>query len=241
LKPHTPVVQPASLIKIYQLLLKEYGEQNWWPADTPFEVALGAILTQNTAWGNVEKAISSLKHACALTPESVISLSEEELQAAIRPSGYFRQKAERLRALCRFLIDEYKGDLSLTVRSSIKELRQQFLALKGIGPETADSILLYALDRSVFVVDAYTVRLFSRLGLCEEKMKYGAVQALFTDNLEPDVKMFNEYHALVVLHCKLRCTKREPSCNVCPLRGMCAWNSKFQSDPFNIFRDMPFP
>jgi len=211
----------ANLIKIYRLLLEEYGEQNWWPADTPFEVMLGAILTQNTAWSNVEKAITGLKDTCELTPGAILALPEGQLQEAIRPSGYFRQKAERLHAFCRFLLHEYQGDITRMEGTPIRKLRQQFLDLKGIGPETADSILLYALHKPVFVVDAYTARLFSRLGLCDEKARYHDVQVLFMDHLEPDAEMFNEYHALIVRHCKMICKKREPLCEECNLVEMC--------------------
>jgi len=219
---------PADLLEIYQRLLTEYGPQSWWPADTPFEVMLGAILTQNTAWVGVEKAITGLKRTCDLTPEGILALPVEDLQEAIRPSGYFRQKADRLRALSNFIIQEYKGELSLMLDSSIRELRAQFLALNGIGPETADSILLYALGKPVFVVDAYTVRLFSRLGLCGEKAKYDHAQSLFMDHLEPDAEMFNEYHALIVTHAKERCRKRGPACQECALGGMCAFNLRSQ-------------
>jgi endonuclease-3 related protein len=214
------------LANIYKRLLDTYGSQSWWPAETPFEVMIGAILTQNTNWSNVEKAISSLKQACDMTPKGVLALAPDQLQTAVRPSGYYRQKAERLHIFCRFLIEHYDGDLTLMGRPSIQELRQQFLGLKGIGPETADSILLYACDRPVFVVDAYTGRLFSRLGLCEEGSKYHEVQGLFMDNLEPDVDMFNEYHALIVRHAKERCRKREPVCEECILAKICNFNLK---------------
>jgi len=211
------------LIDTYNHLLSAYGSQSWWPADTPFEVMVGAILTQNTAWSNVESAIAGLKDVCSMDPESILSLPPEFLQEAIRPSGYFRQKAERLRTLCDFLIKGYQGVLSLTQGTSIQELRRQFLALKGIGPETADSILLYALERPVFVVDAYTRRLFSRLGLCPDRGRYVDLQALFMKNLDPDTEMFNEYHALIVNHAKERCMKREPICGKCVLREKCTF------------------
>lgn len=213
------------LIQIYKKLLGTYGSQSWWPANTPFEVMLGAILTQNTNWSNVEKAMAGLKEACDMTPANLLALPEERLRKAIRPSGYYRQKADRLRTLCRFLIEDHNGAMTLMGRTSIQELRQQFLDLAGIGPETADSILLYACDLPVFVVDAYTVRLFSRLGLCEDKAKYDKVQALFMDNLDPDVQMFNEYHALIVLHCKLMCKTKVPLCNECSLRDFCRYGS----------------
>ena len=223
----------ATLLKIYYLLLKEYDEQGWWPADAPFEVMIGAILTQNTAWTNVETAITGLKNLCNLTPDEILSLPEGQLQKAIRASGYFRQKAERLHTLCRFLLSEYSGDFTLMECIPIRKLRQQFLDLKGIGPETADSILLYALEKPVFVVDTYTKRLFSRLGLCDERSQYGDIQNMFMDNLSPDVEIFNEYHALIVKHSKQKCTKRAPACNSCTLNDMCTFaDSRFQISDF---------
>ena len=217
-----------TLQQIFENLFKEYGPQSWWPADTPFEVMVGAILTQNTAWGNAEKALADLSKVCDLTPEGILSLAPEQLQEAIRPSGYFRQKAARLRGFCQFLAQRYGGDPSSMAPVPIAELRDELLSLHGIGPETADSILLYALGRPVFVVDAYTVRLFSRIGLCEEKSKYDDVQSLFMKNLQIDAQMFNEYHALIVRHSKRTCTKRNPGCGKCALFDMCAFDLKSQ-------------
>lgn len=213
------------LQQIYKTFHKAYGPQHWWPADTPFEVMLGAILTQNTAWTNVEKAMASLREACELTPESILSLTPDRLEETIRSSGYFRQKSARLRSFCRFLMDRYEGDLSGMGGYDTGELREELLSLKGIGPETADSILLYALDRPVFVVDAYTIRLFFRLGLCDETAKYHVVQDLFMDNLVHNVRIFNEYHALIVLHCKSRCKTKFPLCAECSLRDFCRYGS----------------
>jgi endonuclease-3 related protein len=212
------------LYLIFDRLLNEYGKQNWWPADTPFEMMLGAILTQNTAWPNVERAVNGLKELTSLDPLSISALSEKELQGAIRPSGYFRQKAGRVRALCIFCLQRYGGDIARMNKVGTDQLREELLSLHGIGPETADSILLYALNRPVFVVDAYTVRLCSRLGLCDGGLKkYEQVQSLFTDNLEPDVKTFNEYHALIVIHGKQKCRKQSPKCEDCPLCDICAF------------------
>lgn len=219
----------ADILKnIFGNLLDTYGPQSWWPADTPFEMMLGAILTQNTSWTNVEKALTNLSKVCELSPEDILSLTPDRLEEAIRPSGYFRQKAKRLNIFCRFCLEEYEGDLNQMKFVQIKKLRRQLLDLHGIGPETADSMLLYALDRPVFVVDAYTSRLFSRLGLCDGKAKYDDVQALFMENLQPDVRMFNEYHALIVRHAKEMCSKRTPECEECTLAKMCEWNFKFQ-------------
>ena len=217
-----------SLRKIYNILYASYGPQSWWPADTPFEVMLGAILTQNTNWTNVERAVAGLRSVVSLTPAGVLSLPDAKLQEAIRPSGYFRQKAARLQIFCRYLLDKYDGQIEYMKGVPTRELRHELLDLAGIGPETADSILLYACALPVFVVDAYTVRLFARLGLCEDNAKYDKVQALFMDNLDPDVQMFNEYHALIVRHVKERCRKREPKCGDCKIRDMCAFYLRSQ-------------
>lgn len=214
-----------SLQQIYETLYKTYGPQSWWPADTPFEVMLGAILTQNTAWTNVERAIAGLREVSDLTPEGVLSLTPDRLEEVIRPSGYFRQKAKRLKIFCHFYLEEYGGDFEQMKSVHVQKLRQQFLDLHGIGPETADSILLYALDRPIFVVDAYTNRLFSRLGLCDENAKYDDIQTLFMENLEPNAPMFNEYHALIVKHGKERCRTKVPLCDECTLRDFCSYGS----------------
>ncbi len=227
----------ADILKnIFANLLDTYGPQSWWPADTPFEVMLGDILTQNTAWTNVEKALTSLSKVCELTPEDIHSLPLDHLEEAIRPSGYFRQKAKKLKIFCHFYLEEYKGDFDLMKSVQIQKLRRQLLDLHGIGPETADSILLYALDKPIFVVDAYTVRLFSRLGLCAEKAKYEEVQSLFMENLEPNALTFNEYHALIVKHAKETCRKRAPECEDCTLAGMCAWEFKIQKEKTRVER-----
>lgn len=221
--------QNNTIIHIYEKLLRTYGSQSWWPANSSFEVMIGTILTQNTAWFNVEKAIAGLRKACELTPASILSLTSYRLEEAIRPSGYYRQKADRLRGYCRYLMGTYGGDVSRMKDVETVILRDELLALKGIGPETADSILLYALNRPVFVIDAYTIRFLSRLGLCEEKVKYDDLQSLFMDNLEPDALIFNEYHALIVKHGKQKCTKRTPECNSCVLNNICTFaDSRFQ-------------
>ena len=218
------------LRQIYDILLDSYGSQHWWPADTPFEVMIGAILTQNTAWSNVEKAISGLREISDLTIATVFSLPLEKLEEAIRPSGYFRQKSARLHGLCRFLLEQYGGRIPAMEGVRTRDLRDQFLSLNGIGPETADSILLYALGRPVFVVDAYTIRLTSRLGYCNENSSYDELQSLFMDSLDHDVEMFNEYHGLIVNHCKERCRKHDPFCPECPLEDLCHF--KFQNSNF---------
>lgn len=217
---------------IFESLLAFYGPQHWWPADTPFEVMVGAILTQNTAWTSVEKAIARLADICDMTPQGILALPSAQLEEAIRPSGYFRQKAQRLRHLCGYLLERYGGMIPNMNGIPIARLRVELLRLHGIGPETADSILLYALEKPVFVVDAYTVRLCSRLGMIDGNSKYARVQSLFMDNLEPDVTTFNEYHALMVKHGKERCRKRAPLCKECPLGDMCPSYFKFQNSNF---------
>jgi len=207
------------LVEIYQRLLSAYGPQGWWPADTRFEVMVGAILTQATAWRNVERAIQRLKAAGALSPERMASFSEQELAELIRPAGFFRQKTRRLRALLRLIgrHGRVEGLLSLPA----EELRRQLLALPGVGPETADSILLYAAGYPVFVVDAYTKRILHRLGLLSgEKAGYEEVQGLFESNLPRDPKLYGEYHALLVRHAKDHCRAR-PRCPGCPLAPVC--------------------
>ena len=207
------------MVEIYQRLLSAYGPQGWWPADTRFEVMVGAILTQATAWRNVERAIQRLKAAGALSPERMARLSEGELAELIRPAGFFRQKTRRLRALLR-LIGQH-GSVEGLLSLPAGELRRQLLSVPGVGPETADSILLYAAGYPVFVVDAYTKRILHRLGLLSgEKAGYEEVQELFESNLPRDPKLYGEYHALLVRHAKEHCRAR-PRCPGCPLAPVC--------------------
>ena len=216
-----------SLLKdIYDRLLTAYGPQGWWPADGPFEVMIGAVLTQNTSWRNVEQALASLSSIAELTPGSILGLGEEELASAIRSSGYFRQKAERVRLFCTYLVADYGGHVGAMDDRSTADLRRELLDLKGIGPETADSILLYALNRPVFVVDAYTTRLLLRLGLVKEGAGYQDTQMMFMDSLAPDSGLFNEYHALIVAHGKQRCRKSAPLCRQCPLETICVYGQR---------------
>jgi len=207
------------LKKVFDTLFQAYGPQHWWPGETPFEVVIGAILTQNTSWTNVEKAINNLKQEELLTPTGIRDLETDELARLIRPSGYFNIKAKRLKAFITFLFDEFDGDLERMSSLDLKRLRHLLLEVKGIGPETADSILLYAGNYPVFVVDAYTRRIFSRLGILLEEHTYHQVQYFFMQNLERDVKLFNEYHALIVNHAKEHC-RTKPICTGCPLRDM---------------------
>jgi endonuclease III related protein len=207
------------LFQIYRLLFKAYGPQHWWPAETPFEVMVGAILTQNTSWRNVEKSMNRLKEEGVLHPEGVRRLKTPELASMIRSSGYFRIKAERLKEFIQFLQDEFSGDLKKMKRVPWKELRNKLLEVKGIGPETADSILLYGLENPVFVVDAYTKRILLNHGIISGKASYEEVQDLFMKNLPSDAKLFNEYHALLVHLGKWVCKKR-PRCDICPLKDV---------------------
>ena len=208
------------LLDVYDHLYDAYGPQHWWPGETPFEVIVGAILTQSAAWTNVEKAIANLKAVEALSPAGLARLSEEELARAVYPAGYFNAKARKLKALVEMVRASFGGELERMLTAPQEELRRQLLATHGIGPETADSILLYAAGRPVFVIDAYTRRLFSRLGLSPPHETYDSWQALFMSNLAADAPLFNEYHALIVRHGKEAC-RRQPRCPACPLLEDC--------------------
>lgn len=206
------------LMAIYRALFKAYGPQDWWPGDSPFEVMVGAVLTQNTAWGNVEKAIANLKLGGPLTVVRVRGLARRKLAALIRPSGYYNIKAKRLSHLMAFLTGRYGGSIARMFRDDPGELRKGLLAVNGIGPETADAIMLYAAGHPVFVVDAYTRRIFSRHGMVCEGDGYDVVQQLFMESLPRDVRLFNEYHALLVRLGKTHCAKNAPRCRGCPLK-----------------------
>lgn len=212
----------AALIDIYNRLFATYGPQHWWPADEPFEVVVGAILTQSSAWTNVEQAISNLKAAQALTPVALHELPLERLTHLIHPSGYYNAKALKLKAFADRLHSRYNGDLRRLFTLDTATLRQELLSIHGVGEETADSILLYAARRPVFVIDAYTKRITSRLGLAPAKDSYGSFQALFAQNLPQDEGLFNEYHALLVRHGKEVCRKI-PNCPHCCLRALCPY------------------
>ncbi|MHB9089838.1 MAG: hypothetical protein ACYC7H_00315 [Chloroflexota bacterium] len=211
---------PADLPLIYERLLAQHGPQHWWPARTAFEVTVGAILTQSCAWTNVARAIANLQRAGVLSPAAIHALPEKELGELIRPSGYFNAKARKVKAFVAVLMDEFGGELPRLLALPTALLREELLAIYGVGPETADSIALYAGDHPLFVVDAYTRRIFTRLGLVNAKATYGEVQAFFMDNLPPDVPLFNEYHALIVAHGKDVCQKR-PKCGECAIAKMC--------------------
>ncbi len=203
---------------IYKKLYNHFGPQHWWPAESPFEVMVGAILTQNTSWQNVERAIRSLKKNNLLEPKKLYNISTKNLGLFIKSAGYYNIKAKRLKEFLKFYFDAWKGSLEEASLFTTKKLRKDLLSVKGIGQETADSILLYALNRPVFVVDAYTKRIFSKHGLIKENAVYDEVQSLFMLNLKKNVKMFNEYHALLVKLGKEYCLKRKAKCEICPLK-----------------------
>ena len=211
----------SPLHKIYLKLHEHFGPLNWWPANTPFEVVIGAILTQNTAWTNVEKAVNNLREANALTAERIASLAQEELEELIRPSGFFRQKSLRLQDFAKCLLHEWNGDLGKLCGGAIDEARDRLLGMKGVGPETADSILLYAAGRPSFVVDAYTRRIFSRVGILSGTESYETIRSMFMQSLTEDTQLFNEYHALIVELAKTCCRKNSPNCGTCPIAADC--------------------
>ena len=205
-----------TLTEIYELLYEAFGPQYWWPGETPFEIVIGAILTQNTSWANVEKAIHNLKSASSLTPERLHRMDASELAELIRPAGYYNLKAKRLKSFIDWLFDIYDGQLTNLESIATDRLRLELLAIKGIGRETADSILLYAFGRPVFVVDTYTARIMSRHGLIEPDADYEQLRDLFESNLPEDAQLFNEYHALLVRTGKEFC-KPKARCPGCPL------------------------
>ena len=210
-----------TLMEGFERMHARFGPRRWWPGETPFEVMVGAILTQNTNWKNVERAIANLKRERLLEPGKLLDLHPATLAKLIRPAGYYRVKANRLRHFLTYFVERYGGSAKKMAAKPTEKLREELLSVKGIGPETADSILLYALDKPVFVVDAYTRRILSRHALCAEDETYDDLQALFADRLPADVPLYNEYHALVVETAKEYC-RTTPRCEECPLMG---WNT----------------
>ncbi len=208
-----------TLTEIYELLYEAFGPQHWWPGETPFEVITGAILTQNTSWTNVEKAIANLKSAGHLSAEALYRIELSRLAELIRPAGYYNIKAKRLKTFLEWLFDSYSGNLANIEPIATSRLREELLAIKGIGRETADSILLYALGRPIFVVDAYTARIAVRHGLIEPDADYEQLRELFESNLPQDTQLFNEYHALLVRAGKEFC-KPKARCPGCPLEKL---------------------
>jgi endonuclease-3 related protein len=206
----------TSLQDLYDRLFAAFGPQHWWPGETPFEIAVGAILTQNTTWGNVERAITNLKRAKRLTCKGMHALPDAELAELIRPAGYFNVKTKRLKAFLHYLAGEHGGSMSRMKKRELARLRTELLSVHGIGPETADSILLYALDKPTFVIDAYTKRVLSRHGMLSYSADYHVFQALFHAALTQEVSLYNEFHALFVRVGKEFC-RPTPRCERCPL------------------------
>ncbi len=202
---------------IYAALYSRYGPQKWWPAESDLECIIGTILTQNTTWKNVEKAIDQLKQHGLISIQRLSSISIYELAQIIRSSGYFNQKALKIKNLVSFVNANYAGNIDKMLGQDLYALREKLLSIKGIGPETADSIILYAAKKPTFVIDAYTYRILSRHGLIAEDSSYQEMQELFMDSLPDDTKLFNEYHALLVKVGKEHCKKKSPLCNGCPL------------------------
>ncbi|MDR1946478.1 MAG: endonuclease III domain-containing protein [Desulfovibrio sp.] len=213
-------------MRLYDAMSGHFGPCRWWPGDTPFEIAVGAILTQSTAWRNVEKAVARLREGGALHPEAMCALADAELADLIRSSGFYRMKAARLRGLLDFLRSREgwarsrdKAGLDFLRGDDPAALRAELLAVRGIGPETADSVLLYALGMPSFVVDAYTRRIFNRHGFFPDDMPYDEIREFFMDALPPDTVLYNEYHALIVRTGNVFCKKNKPLCRQCPLGG----------------------
>ena len=211
-------IPPAPLRSYYDALFAAHGPQHWWPGRSAFEVIVGAILTQNTSWTNVEPAIRNLRRERLLTPRAMESVSRVRLARLIRSCGYFRQKAKKLKCFVHFLRAEYGGSLARMFRTPTAALREALLSVNGIGPETADSILLYAGEHPVFVVDAYTRRLLERHELATPGQSYEEIRGLFEGNLAGDAPLYNEFHALIVRTGKEHCRTRNPRCSECPLQ-----------------------
>ncbi|MCX8178672.1 MAG: endonuclease [Candidatus Aenigmarchaeota archaeon] len=207
--------------EIYERLFDEFGEQHWWPGETEFEVIVGAILTQQASWKNVEAAIKNLKKNKVLDERIIYNIELKKLEELVKPSGFYRIKAKRLKNFVNFLFEKYDGSLEKLFKLEKNELRKVLLSVNGIGKETADSIVLYAANKPSFVIDAYTIRIFTRLGVLKEK-EYDKVKAAFENSLPQDVQLYKEYHALIV-HLGKNICKTKPLCGMCPLKGMCEY------------------
>ncbi len=214
-------LQDYNLMNIYKKLLNYYKKQNWWPAETRYEVVVGAILTQNTSWKNVEKAINNLKIANLIDEYKIYKINEDYLKSLIKPAGFYNIKAKRLKNITSFIIENYKSTENMYLSDEpIDILRKKLLNVKGVGKETADTILLYALDRLSFVIDNYTKRMFVRLGFINNDYNYEKIKCFFEKNLPRDLEIYKEFHALIVQHCKTFC-KKNPKCENCFLRDIC--------------------
>jgi endonuclease-3 related protein len=208
--------------EIYKILRNHFGEVgSWWPKDSPFEVVIGAILTQQSTWTNVEKALKNLKEANVLTPKDITQLPLDDLKQIIKPSGFYNQKAERLRKISEYLVATYGGELVLLFAKDKKVLREELLGLNGVGEETADSIILYAAEKTEFVVDAYTKRIYSRLKIVGEMINYGDLKKYIITEIPENLLVYQEFHGLIVLLGKNICKKKNPNCKDCPLNLKC--------------------
>ena len=218
------------LIDIYNTLFSKYGPQGWWPGAGPLYVVIGAILTQNTAWSNVAKALTNLKNANLWSLESIHRINQEELASVIRPSGYFNQKARKLKSFAEHIFIRYEGDLGKFLNQELSCLRSELLSIYGIGPETADDILIYAAEKPSFIIDVYTKRILGRLGVMDidRGSKYEDYQKWVQAQLPEDVSLFNEFHALLDNHAKLIC-KKIPLCSQCVLIDGCQWAEQYDS------------
>ncbi len=203
---------------MFEILFGHFGPQHWWPGDSPFEMMVGAVLTQNTNWKNVEKAIDNLKSKGLLSVDAIHRTPLPELAEKIRPAGYFNIKAKRLKNLIQFIYEQYDGDLNVLLGEETRKLREGLLSIKGVGPETADSMVLYAAGRPIFVIDTYTHRILSRHGMADNEVSYYELQEIFMNHLPEDSALFNEFHALIVKTGKAFCRKK-PFCSECPLEG----------------------
>lgn len=210
----------TKLTEAYERLLAAFGPQHWWPGESPFEIVVGAVLVQNTSWKNVERAIANLREAGLMSPQALYALPAEELAEQIRPAGYFQVKTRRLRNLLRFVIEEYDGSLDAMFRRDLSTLREQLLSIHGIGPETADAILLYTGGLPTFVVDTYTHRVLARHGWIGYDAEYDEIKSYFEGQLPADAPLYNEYHALLVRVGKEYCRRGEPKCEACPLAAL---------------------
>ena len=216
------------LIDVYDTLFSKYGPQGWWPGEGPLDVVIGAILTQNTAWSNVEKAITNLKMSDLWSLESIHRSSQEDLASVVLSSGYFNQKARKLKAFAEHIYIKHEGDLAKFLNQELSCLRKELLSIYGIGPETADDILVYAAEKPSFIIDVYTKRILGRLGIIDIKprTRYEDYQKLVQDQLPQDVRLFNEFHALLDNHAKLIC-KKSPICSECVLIDVCNWAQQY--------------
>jgi endonuclease-3 related protein len=219
------ILPVPSLPHLYQILYDHYGHQHWWPGDTPDEIIIGAILTQSVSWSNVVKALDNLSNAGINTLEDIHRTPAEDLAPLIRSSLYYNQKAKKLKAFAQFFHDRFAFDFKQMFTTPLDDLRRLMLSVKGLGPETVDSILLYAGGLPVFVVDAYTVRLLTRLGYSNDKLSYNQWQGLICSAIPRDIGLYNDFHAQIVFHCKAFCASR-PQCGECPLLKFCPYGSE---------------